>query len=492
MNIQTMKIAEIREATYNPRKKLKPGDAEYRKIKKSIKKFGLVEPLVWNQRTKTLVGGHQRLQVMRDLGWTEVPVVVVDLPEAEEKALNIALNKITGAWDLQMLRQVLVELDTGEFPIELTGFNEDDIEKMLSRGDNKQGVLEDNFNPEDYLAGKKTTTTKRGDIWVMGNHRLMCGDSTSMEDMIRLMAGKKAELVFTDPPYGVSYAGRGSDIKKKWDGIQGDDKRRDDLAKNLLVPALKLAAWWSADWAAFYIWHASSTRNDFEFAIAAAGLEEKQYIIWVKETFVLGWSDYRWQHEPCFYCQKAGQKAEWYGDRDQSTVWRLMTKHEGQPQAVNLANGIRVSDGQGVELFLTAKAPKNKNIRFIRLAEGATLIIAPPTDGADVWEIQRDAAANYIHPTQKPIALAAQGIQNSTPPGALVLDSFAGSGSTLMAAEQLGRTCYTMELDPSYCDAIVHRWESWTKAKADRIEAEPEPARKPSEPKGKGKGKKSV
>lgn len=468
-----MKLAELNDAVYNPRKKLRPGDPEYRKIKRSLKEFGCVQTLIWNKRTGNLVGGHQRKRIMLDIGWKEADVTVVDLPIDKEKALNLVLNnpKAAGTWDMTMLRQVLVEIDAGDINIELTGFSEDDVEKLIARQEIREGILEDDFNAEEYIAQAKKTIAARGDIWLLGNHRLMCGDSRSAEDMAGLMAGRKADLVFTDPPYGVSYAGRGSDIKKKWTGIEGDDKRKDELVKTLLIPSMKQMVAFASDNAAFYIWHASSTRKDFEFAMTAAGLEEKQYILWVKETFVLGWSDYRWQHEPCFYCQKAGFQSEWFGDRDQATVWRIMTSREGHPQAINLANGLRLSDGQGCEIFISQKAPKNKNIRFLRLAEGASLLVVPPTDSADVWEIQRDASSSYIHPTQKPIALAAQGIQNSSPAGAIILDSFGGSGSSLMACEQTGRVSYTMELDPGYVDAIVNRWEQWTKGKAERIEA---------------------
>ena len=210
MIIQKKSINELKRAGYNPLKELRQGDTEYEKLKRSIEEFGYVEPIIWNERTQTVVGGHQRLTVLIDLGHTEVDCVIVDLPEDKEKALNIALNKIEGEWDNEKLTDLLNELNDIDFDLELTGFDLDELEDLLNFDTGNEEVEEDDFEvevPEEPKA-------KLGDIYQLGNHRLMCGNSTSEEDVAKLMNGNKADMVFTDPPYGVSYEGGLNDKKK--------------------------------------------------------------------------------------------------------------------------------------------------------------------------------------------------------------------------------------------------------------------------------------
>ena len=266
------------------------------------------------------------------------------------------------------------------------------------------------------------------------------------------MAGEKAQLVHTDPPYGVSYVTQSG----KFDMIKNDDKTGDDLLSTLLVPAFKEYVRATDPDAAFYIWHASSTRRDFEDAMLAAGLMEKQYIIWAKPAPVLGHADYQWSHEPCFYGEKAGQHAHFYGDRTQRTVW-MATIHSRAAIAASLAGGVVLTDGKGSKIYVSAKTPKGKKLRYVRVAdEGQTVDLQPDSTVSTVWEIGRESKT--IHPTQKPLEIPIRAINNSSKPGDLVLDFFGGSGSTLIAAEKTGRRCNTIELDPKYCSAIIDRY----------------------------------
>jgi len=199
VEIQTLPISKINPAIYNPRKDLKPGDQEYEKLKKSIDEFYIVEPLIWNKRTGNLVGGHQRLKILKERGDQEVEVSVVDLNEAKEKALNLALNKISGEWDYPALKDLLQELDTGAFDIEITGFDLGEIEDLM----NQFHVPEEGLTDDDAVPEPSESICRKGDLWSLGNHRLYCGDATVITDVEKLMAGEKADMVFTDPPYGI-------------------------------------------------------------------------------------------------------------------------------------------------------------------------------------------------------------------------------------------------------------------------------------------------
>jgi hypothetical protein len=204
MNIQKISVEKLNPAAYNPRKDLKPGDKEYEKLKRSIEEFGYVEPVIWNQKTGNVVGGHQRLKVLLDLGQTEIDCVVVDLDPQREKALNLALNKIQGEWDENKLAELMAELDAGAFDVSLTGFDASEIDELLNRWYSKEAV-QDSFDidkaHEEIV--QREPVTKRGDIWLLGNHRLMCGDSTKNEDFEKLMEGCHAQMAVTSPPYGV-------------------------------------------------------------------------------------------------------------------------------------------------------------------------------------------------------------------------------------------------------------------------------------------------
>jgi DNA modification methylase len=400
MQIEKIQLTNINPAVYNPRKDLQPGDAEYEKLKKSITKFELVEPLVWNRKTSNLVGGHQRLKILQELGYTEVDVSVVELNDQDEKALNLALNKISGEWDETKLSMLLGELASlPDFDIELTGFDKDEVSSHV-----QSDIEDDNFDVDLAVEDIDEPTTKKGDIITLGRHRLMCGDSTSEEDVLKLMADAKADMVFTDPPYNVSY---GESKNPKYTAhlsgkhrlIKNDTQTKEQWIEfnKKLINNLKCVC--IGD---MYIWGAPGPDGmRARLTYIDEGAHWSATIIWNKNRLVLAAGKYQRIYEPCFYgwFGKSGFK----GDRKQ----------------------------------------------------------------VEVWEIDRPTKSE-LHPTMKPIELCAVGIMNSSLHGQTVLDLFLGSGSTLIAAEQTGRICYGMEIDPIYCDVIIKRWEEFTGQSAIR------------------------
>ena len=382
MNIEKKNVKDLLPADYNPRKDLQPGDPEYEKLKRSIEQFGYVEPVIWNKQTGRVVGGHQRLKVLIDSGITEVDVVVVDMNTEKEKALNIALNKISGEWDTDKLALVIADLQGADFDVSLTGFDPEELDDLF-RDDVKGGVKEDDFDVEAEL--RKPVFSKAGDLWMLGEHRLLCGDSTKPETYVLLMNGKKAQLVVTDPPYNVDYKGTAGKIK--------NDKMAEDQFEQFLLAAYSQMYECMTDDASIYVFHSDSHGLAFRKAFEEAGFYLSGCCIWKKQSLVLGRSPYQWQHEPVLFGWKKKGKHQWYTGRKESTIWEF-------------------------------DKPKK----------------------------------NADHPTMKPVALVAYPIMNSTMTGCFVLDPFGGSGSTLIACEQTGRTCYTVELDEKFCDVIVKRY----------------------------------
>ena len=382
MNIEKKNVKDLLPADYNPRKDLQPGDPEYEKLKRSIEQFGYVEPVIWNKQTGRVVGGHQRLKVLIDSGITEVDVVVVDMNTEKEKALNIALNKISGEWDTDKLALVIADLQGADFDVSLTGFDPEELDDLF-HDDVKGGVKEDDFDVEAELG--KPVFSKAGDLWMLGEHRLLCGDSTKPETYELLMNGKKAQLVVTDPPYNVDYKGTAGKIK--------NDKMAEDQFEQFLLAAYSQMYESMTDDASIYVFHSDSHGLAFRKAFEEAGFYLSGCCIWKKQSLVLGRSPYQWQHEPVLFGWKKKGKHQWYTGRKESTIWEF-------------------------------DKPKK----------------------------------NADHPTMKPVALVAYPIMNSTMTGCLVLDPFGGSGSTLIACEQTGRTCYTVELDEKFCDVIVKRY----------------------------------
>jgi DNA modification methylase len=312
MVIQTLPVDKLVPADYNPRKDLKPGDPEYEKLKRSLSEFGYVEPVIWNQNTGHVVGGHQRLKVLMDTGVTEVECVVVEMTEEKEKALNVALNKISGEWDKEKLSLLISDLQLVDFDVSLTGFDAVEIDKLLS---SSMDAEEDGFNVDAEL--EKPAFSKLGDLWTLGRHRVICGDSTKPETYTVLMRGKQANLILTDPPYGIDYD-KGSAGKIKNDKFESDEGFYKFLHDAFSAMADSLAV----DGAA-YVFHADSKGLTFRRAFEDAGFKLSGCCIWAKNTFTLGRSDYQWCHEPCLYGWKKSGKHNWYGDRKQSTIWNF-------------------------------------------------------------------------------------------------------------------------------------------------------------------------
>ncbi|MGN0489349.1 MAG: site-specific DNA-methyltransferase [Ruminococcus sp.] len=419
-------------------------------------------PITVSKRSGFVVKGHGRLQAAALKGWTQVPVDYQDYAsEAEEYADLIADNRLAelSRVDNKMLVDLINEMDSGEIPIEMTGYTEDDIEAILAALSGEGDSEDDGSDGDGQLAGTSDfTMTQAGDLWLLGGHRLICGSATDAATIERLMDGEKAQMVNTDPPYGVSYTGC-ADKSKVWAPLENDELTGDNLLKELLMPSFKNYVAHTKEDAAFYIWHASSTRRDFEDAMTAAGLVEKQYIIWVKNHFVMGRNDYQWKHEPCFYAEKAGHTAKWTGDRSQTTTWLATLRGENE-MGTTLTGGVVLTDGQGGTVYISEKPPRGKKIRYIRLKNGKPVYLYTEDKQSTVWEVTKDTQIE--HPTQKPVELAIRAITNSSEPGDVVVDFFAGSGSTLLGAEMAGRRCYSVELSPHYCDLIVKRYVKQT------------------------------
>lgn len=463
-------VRELTPHAANPRN---ISDKRLAQLGKSMARFGDLSSITVNRRTGKIVSGHQRVRNLLpnakietkpttdDTGTVALgriisgknvwPYRVVDVDDKTEKAMLIAANAAGGDFDDLKLGKLVRELDSKGMDLEL--LNLVNLDKILAEHE-QPSAEEDEVAP---IGGK--TISKRGDVWVLGAHRVMCGDATSDADLARLMGHDRAAIYFSDPPYGVSYAAKSGEHEV----IAGDHKRDDDLY-TLVVGALKQAVAYTVERSAFYVFHASSTRREFDDAIRDAGLVEKQYLIWVKNALVMGRADYHWAHEPFYYACKAGVTPAWHGDRAQPTVWRATLKTKGA-QATTLGQALVLSDGAGGGVALVPHLPKGKKSRTVRLARGEVLRVETASAGADVWEVDRDHE-QYIHPTQKPVALSAQALRNSTKPGDIVLDTFGGSGSTLMGAEATGRAARLMEMSPAFVDGIVRRWQDATGQKA--------------------------
>ena len=312
MQIEKKQVTDLLPAEYNPRKELKPGDSEYEKLKRSLEQFGYVEPVIWNKTTGRVVGGHQRLRVMKDMGLTEVECVVVELPEDKEKALNIALNKISGEWDKDKLALLISDLQGTDFDVSLTGFEPAEIDDLF-KDTLKDGVKDDNFNVEEEL--QKPTFSKAGDLWMLGRHRLVCGDSTKPETFELLMNGIKANLTITDPPYNVNYEGSAGKIK--------NDNMENNAFYEFLLAAFRNTEAVMADDASIYVFHADTEGLNFRKAFSDAGFYLSGTCIWKKQSLVLGRSPYQWQHEPVLFGWKKKGKHQWYTGRKESTIWEF-------------------------------------------------------------------------------------------------------------------------------------------------------------------------
>jgi len=313
MNVQKIAVERLKAAKYNPRKDLKPGDPAYEKIRRSLNEFGYVDPVIWNEVTGNIVGGHQRYKVLAEEGATEIECVVVHIENLQdEKALNIALNKAVGEWEPVALADLLADLQAAGYDLGATGFDAAEVDDLFSRVYDTE-VEEDHcdIDPE-----KVQPFVLPGDVWTLGRHRMVCGDATNGEDVALLMDGCKASLVVTDPPYNVAY--ESADGK----AIQNDNMT-DGKFYDFLLTAFKNMAAHLADGGSAYIFHADTEGVHFRRAFKEAGFHLSGVCIWVKDAFVLGRSPYQWQHEPVLYGWLPNGAHKWYSDRKQSSVWNF-------------------------------------------------------------------------------------------------------------------------------------------------------------------------
>ncbi|WP_100064999.1 site-specific DNA-methyltransferase [Miniphocaeibacter massiliensis] len=312
MDIKKIAIDKLIPAEYNPRIDLKPGDLEYEKLKRSIETFGYVEPVIWNKTTSRVVGGHQRLKVLKDIGHNEIDCVIVELDEDKEKALNVSLNKISGDWDKEKLTDLITELEGVDFDLSIMGFEPYELDELF-KDDLKDGIKDDGFDVEDEL--KNPAISKSGDVWILGRHRLICGDSTKEETYMELMDGNKANLVVTDPPYNVNYESQAGKIKN-------DNMEKSVFYEFLLSSFLNMEKY-LADDGSIYVFHADTEGLNFRKAFEDSGFYLSGTCIWKKQSLVLGRSPYQWQHEPILFGWKKKGKHKWYTGRKESTIWEF-------------------------------------------------------------------------------------------------------------------------------------------------------------------------
>jgi len=408
-------------ADYNPRGATKKEELE---LMRSIEKFGFVEPVIVNsaeERKNIIIGGHFRVKIAKKMGVKKVPVFFISIPDIEkEKELNLRLNKNSGHWDERMLSEFdhNLLLDVGFEQLEIDAFS-DGIDVEEPRIENEDDV------PEK----PKVARSRQGEVYQLGRHRIMCGDSTNQKDVTKLMQGAFADMVFTDPPYNVNYSGDG---KQTSDGIL-NDKMSDSDFMDFLRKVFANYRENVRETAGIYVFHSVTTQAQFEAAMNFSGIKVRAQLIWNKPAAALSWWDYQQKHEPFFYCCVDGHSPKFYGNRKNVTIWDFQKSEE--------------------DLIKFAQRQKKAE------AEGRTT----------VWSVARENVEGYVHPTQKPVQLVSHALRNSSKIDDIVLDLFLGSGSTLIACEKTGRVCYGMELDPKFIDVIIERWENFTGQKAERL-----------------------
>lgn len=387
--VETIKKININELMPYAKNSRTHSEEQIKQIAKSIEEFGFTNPILTDGQNG-IIAGHGRVLAAKQLGITEVPVIELShLSNEQKRAYIIADNQLAlnAGWDQDLLKAELLDLKLMNFDISLIGFSDDELDLLL-------------FEDELETAGQDTEpepiqeiyVSERGDVWIMGPHRLMCGDSTSLDDMASLMINELADLWLTDPPYNVAYEGGTSEALT----IMNDSMSDSDF-RQFLVDCYTAADSVMKPGASFYIWHADSEGYNFRGSAVDIGWKVRQCLIWNKNSMVMGRQDYHWKHEPCLYGWKEGASHNWYSDRKQTTVIEF-----DKPQR------------------------------------------------------------NGEHPTMKPVGLFEYQINNSSKKGDVVLDSFGGSGTTLIACENLKRKARLMELDERYCDVIVKRWQTHT------------------------------
>ncbi len=396
MEIRKISISEINIAAYNPRKDLSENDPEYKAIQNSLDTFGLVEPLVWNKCTKNLVGGHQRLKVLIKKGAKEVEASIVDLDLESERALNIALNRVQGAWDENKLALLLAEMSNiTNFNVELTGFNRSEISEILDA--HSAAMDEDNY--DSAIDSIEEPITKRGDLIILGEHRLLCGDSSNPDDFKLLMCDEKADLLDCDFPYNVNYMGGDCPSQhtrpknsRRWEKIYSDNMPQPEYEAWMRKVLTNIQSYLKPG-GAIYIWQGHRQIPPTYQILLELGFHVSSLICWLKESAVISYADFAFRSEHALY------------------GWL-----------------------QGAAHYFAGKPGEN-----------------------NVWEIHREPTKTYQHPTTKPQLLGCKAVKFSSRRGEIVLDTFLGSGNLMLACESLGRRCYGLEISEKYCDVIVRR-----------------------------------
>lgn len=413
MNIQKLNIEKLKAAEYNPRKDLKPEDEEYQKIKKSILEFGYVAPVIVNS-DMTVIGGHQRLKVLKELGYTEIECNIVDLDKNKEKALNIALNKISGEWDNAKLEELLADLKETDIDLDLTGFSFDEVDDILK---DITGSKEDDFDIDQALNEIEEPVSKAGDIWILGKHRLMCGDSTNKNDVEKLMKGDFAKCIFTSPPYNMS--------SKMYENYEDNLESKKYIDFNLNVVNV-----WINYLKGFLFWNISYNKNSrWEFIeilykiVKETGLKFMELIVWDK------------------------------GHGMPITSKEMLTRQYEDILMVGNEDAI----SEDMELYCLGTTDKKA---YFNKKTGKGI--------SNYWRISTGNTQLDNHKACFPLELPIKAIKLTTSIDDIVVDCFGGSGTTLIAAEKTDRKCYTMELDPVYCDVIIKRWEKLTGKKAEK------------------------
>ena len=449
IHCQYTELCDAASLVPNPRNPNRHPKRQIELLAKIIETQGWRQPVTVSNRSGFIVRGHGRLEAALLLG-CKVPVERQDYAsEAEEWADLVADNRIAelASIDNDELAKLLSDLDGLDIDMELTGYTGKALDNLLADIRTHE-VKDDGFDAAEATKKIKKPTSKRGDIWILGRNRLMCGDTTIAADMEKLMDGRRATMVFTDPPYNVDYQGNTKEKLK----IKNDNMTAEAF-KSFLTEAFRNLHQSADEGAAIYICHADSAGNEFRGAMAASGWALKQCLIWVKNQFVIGRQDYQWQHEPILYGWREGEAHRFFGGRKQGTVI------EDSP--------IVLQEQEDATLICVTVGTEQIIIR----AKEAEIISRADDTVMTIWRFEKPVR-NGEHPTMKPIPLCARAIENSSREGEIVLDGFGGSGSTLIAAEQTGRSCYMMECDPVYADVIIKRWEEFTGQKAERIGGE--------------------
>ena len=417
MRIEERLLDNIQPYENNPRKNAAAID----KVAESLKEFGWQQPIVVDA-DGVIIAGHTRLAAARKLGLEKAPVVIAEgLTDEQVRAYRLADNKTNefASWDLDLLDEELFNI--AGIDMNLFGFDMDAV------ADRAAEVREDNYEPDP----PRKPISQPGDIWELGEHLVICGDATKDTDLLKIVNRGGADLLLTDPPYNVDYTGKTKDALK----IQNDKKDDADF-RRFLIDAFTAADVCLREGAAFYIWHADSEGYNFRGAAQDIGWRVRQCLVWNKNVFVMGRQDYQWKHEPCLYGWKEGKAHYFIDARNEETV--ISDREEINPKRMK----------------------KDELVKFVE-------DILADKISTTVMNEDRPSRSED-HPTMKPIKLMARQIQNSSKPGWTVLDPFGGSGSTLIACEQLNRRCRCAELDPRYCDVIVDRWETFTGGTAKR------------------------